>query len=417
VLSGGGVRGAYEAGVLSGIVEVLGLGSKDRSPFQVVAGSSVGAIHAAFVAAHAHRGDLNLEKLEGAWRGLELGTYLRIRPLQLLRGGSPERSLIDVRPLEKLIRAAVPFSRIHRNVARGVVRAVFVAALQIATGRTVLFAQIAPGVKYVPSPDRRRKPVKVALGPDHVLASTALPLLFPPRLVSGRYYCDGGLRFNTPIAPAIRAGADRLVVIAPLEPFQAEAAPGAPKTVPPVSIEDFPNPFFLLGKVLDVLLLDPILHDLQMLERHNELVAALEQELSPEALRKVQRALVATRGTSYRKIETLVFTPSRDLARIATEHLESGSWASSVGRALGALIRGAGRLRGEADWASYLLFDGDFAGTLIDLGRKDALDRAAEIRRFFGASSERAAGEGLKRGEPPERDRRAPGGGARRSSG
>jgi NTE family protein len=223
------------------------------------------------------------------------------------------------------------------------------------------------------------------IGPDHVLASAALPLLFPPRRVGQHFYCDGGLRFNTPIAPAIRAGAKRLVVILLRhqrtlnEVTSTETAAAAREFLG----RDL-GPIYLTGKLLNALLLDPVLYDLQVLERINQMLEVLEEALDEEELARVQRVWVKTRGTSYRRIKTLLFTPSRDLGQIAGEYLRSGK-LERTNPLTRYLLRRASKsgVQQEADWASYLLFDGDFAARLIDIGRTDALDKADEIRRFF----------------------------------
>lgn len=385
VLSGGGVRGAYEAGVISGIVEALDRRPSDPSPFQILAGSSIGAIHAAFIASHAERGDLSLRKLEDAWRSLELKRHIRLRPLRILRTQRERHTaaLLDAAPIEELVHQIVPFSRIRENVCHGRVRALFVSTLQIATGRTVLFSEMGPQSSYVSTRDTRRKTVRTKIESEHVLASSALPLLFPARRIQGRYYCDGGLRFNTPIAPVIRAGADRLVIVAPFEPFQTIGAPGSlRRTTPPPVMEDYPTLSFLMGKLLDVLLLDPILYDLQLLDRYNQLVTTLEGQLPDRYLAQVNMALVQARGVPYRRIETLLFTPSRDLAGMAAARLRALAKSSGALRVLRSAVRGTAPWR-QADWISYLLFDGEYAAALIELGRGDALARADEIRAFF----------------------------------
>ncbi|MCS6799331.1 MAG: patatin-like phospholipase family protein, partial [Myxococcota bacterium] len=156
VLSGGGARGAYEVGVLAGLVEALGLRPTDRPPFRIFCGTSVGAINAAYLAAHADRGDLNVDGLVAHWSSLSLGEHLRLDPLGLF-GVHPRRSgwfgrrkeaelwgrsLLDPRPLDALVRRAVPWDRLHAHVATGLVDAFVVTALHVGTGRTHLFAEL-----------------------------------------------------------------------------------------------------------------------------------------------------------------------------------------------------------------------------------------------------------------------------------
>ncbi|RMH44223.1 MAG: hypothetical protein D6689_02950 [Deltaproteobacteria bacterium] len=397
VLSGGGVRGAYEVGVVQGIVEALGGAQgdlRDRrsggAAFRVFAGTSVGAINAAFLASHAHRADLGIADLAQRWRGLRLREHLRVDPLGLWqrprwwpRRDATDRlgrSLLDPRPIERLIRESIAWDALHDNVQAGRVAALVVAALEIATGRTSMFAEVAPGASFRPSRDPRRRAVFGPIGPDHVAASAALPLLFPARRIGGSYYCDGGLRFNTPIAPAIRAGADKLVVVSVLHRREDVDAAGD-------HTADYPSLAFLLGKLLNALLLDPVQYDLQVLERFNRLWRVIEATLDPAELARVRDVLVDTRGVAYRTIDTLVFTPSQDIGELAAEFVARDLAGRAAGRGVTWLLRRAtgSRIGREADFASYFLFDGAFADRLIALGRADAAARAADIRRFFGA--------------------------------
>jgi NTE family protein len=212
---------------------------------------------------------------------------------------------------------------------------------------------------------------------DQVLASAAIPLLFPARLVGDEYFCDGGVRFNTPISPAIRAGAERLVVISLLS---QEGTAGDP--VPEGSrVNAYGSPVFIIGKVLNALLLDPLRYDLQVLERWNLLLGSLERVLSPHELEAVQKVLDEARGLPYRKVDTLIFRPSRDVGHMARERARQiqasrfSSWLLARAATLGTLW--------ESDLVSFILFDPEFADSLVALGRSDALARAHDIEAFF----------------------------------
>jgi NTE family protein len=394
VLSGGGARGAYEVGVLSGVTEVLRHQGLSRSPFQVFTGTSVGAVNAAWLAAHADQPDMAIEGLVERWRTLAPKDHLHLDVAGLLglrdvlpglghRLGFPEagrrwgRSLIDSRNLERLVQEGVPWERLHRNVQNGTVHALVVAALQVATGRTTMFAELAPGARFRPSRDPRRVGHETELGADHVLASAAIPFIFPSRRIGANHYCDGGIRFNTPIAPAIRCGAERLLVISVLHhPGQAERS-GAARAREAA----YPSPSFLLGKVLAALLLDPVDYDLQLLRRLNRVVETLETQLPSDQLDAIQDTFRQTRGVAYRRIQTLVFRPSRDIGHLASQRAKE----IDLKRPASFLISRLAKLgtRWESDLLSFMLFDGTFAERLIALGRQDALDRAAEVRRFF----------------------------------
>jgi NTE family protein len=215
-----------------------------------------------------------------------------------------------------------------------------------------------------------------------VLGSCALPLLYPARRIGSKYYVDGGIRFNTPIAPAIRTGADRIVVIAPSSPPTA-SAPAGPQVNPE---RDYPSLPFLLGKLVNALLLDPLTYDLNMLRRFNDLFAVLGDTLPADTMHEVSKLLYEGRGSSYRKIETMIFRPSQDMSAMASHYVEHELDTESLGSFRRWLLGKATRTRVAAsDLASYLLFDGGFTRKLIALGHDDAVARADEIRSFFAA--------------------------------
>jgi NTE family protein len=393
VLSGGGARGAYEAGVVAGIMEVL---RPERSVFDVLCGTSVGALNAAYLASHAHLPDMNAPGLISQWQALDIDRHLKLDVRGLMgweRHFSPERPLEHTPParrprfagrsvlsagaIDELVTNAIRWPCLHDNVQRGVVRALIIAALHISTGRTTLFAEMAPGREFKAGRDPRRTPYVGPIGREHVLASAAIPLLFPARRGGTDYYCDGGVRFNTPIAPAIRAGAQRLVVISLLSEGAAAESPAPLED----RLQAYGSPIFLIGKVLNALFLDPLNYDLQILERFNRLLEVLESTLTRHELQRVHRVLEESRGISYRKVETLVFRPSQDLGRIArlrAKELKASmfsSWLLARTASLGSIW--------ESDLLSFVLFDAEFARALVQLGRTDALARAAEIRAFF----------------------------------
>jgi len=397
VLSGGGARGAYEVGVMAGLVEVLGLGERGTAPFDVFTGTSVGAINATYLAAHADRGDLGVQGLVRTWESLELSRDVRLDPAGLLGwprslpflswgrrqkadlGDHYGRAVLDPRPLEQIVEKNVPWERLTANVRAGIVRALMVSALDVAGGRTTMFAQLAEGTTVVPSKDKRREQREGPVTAEHVLASAAIPMLFPARRIGDAYYCDGGLRFNTPIAPALRAGSTRLLVVSLLHP-------DPPASRPRNALAQYPNPMFLLGKVLNALLLDPVDYDLQVLARLNMLIEVLEKTLPPSDFADVMRVIERERGLRYRHVRTLVFRPSEDIGVLAGEYLreEHPRWRGAA-RIIGAALRRARSIGQsvETDLGSFLLFDGGFARVLMDLGRRDVVSRADEVRVFF----------------------------------
>lgn len=403
ILSGGGARGAYEAGVVAGIVDVLAGDAPKEAPFSIFTGTSVGAINAAWLASHADRPDMHVGGLLRHWRELALDEHLAIDPVRLLAGpqiaarvarffdpfATPReqphwgRSLLDPRALERLVEENLPYARLRENVASGAVHALIVAALEISTVRTTLFTELSPHARYAPSKDPRRLAREARIDARHVLASAAIPLLFPARRIGAHYYCDGGVRFNTPISPAIRAGAERLVVVSLLYPSASYVAEHSAEAED--NVRAYPSPVFLLGKVLNALLLDPVRYDLQVLDRFNRLLGALEETLGPEELRRVEKVLQDHRGLPYRQLSTLVFSPSVDIGKLAYEHAKRAG-LGSLSSLLVSRLAGLGQ-EIEADLLSFIFFDGAFASALADLGRRDAQARASEIRAFFAHST------------------------------
>lgn len=384
------MRGAYEVGVVRGIVEALGLKPGDASPFNLFAGTSVGAINAAFLAANNQRGDMSVHELVDTWTGLRMSEHVRIRPLGLtgsrtrfiarfFGASGLGRSLLDPKPLERIVGGAIDWNQLRANVAADITHALCVAALDIGSGRTTMFAELAPGATFRPSKDPRRQSSIEQISVDHVMGSAALPLMFPARLVGNAYYCDGGVRFNTPIAPAIRSGAERLVVISLAHPRDE------PDRLPS-QLPDYPSLPFLLGKILNALLLDPVSYDLQVLNRFNRMIGVLENTLTEAERVRVDNVLIESRGAAYRRIPNLVFRPSEDIGQIAATFLRenlhelSANWMTK--RILKRIF--TTNLGLDSDLSSYLLFDGTFATRLIELGRRDALRRTDEIRQFFG---------------------------------
>ncbi|HYP91480.1 MAG TPA: patatin-like phospholipase family protein [Polyangiaceae bacterium] len=394
VLSGGGTRGAYEVGVVAGIAEVLDAEESAPSLFNIFAGTSVGAINAAYFAANADAHDHRVERLVDTWQSLRLNDHARVRPLGLAplpdtlrrwaKSAMLGKSLLDTRSVEILVRRTVDWDRLHRNVDAGIVRAVMVAALHVVSGRTTMFTEGAPGVQIPDTRDERRVTAFERISADHVLASAAIPLLFPTRKLGDHYYCDGGLRFNTPIAPAIRAGAERLVVIS-VRHSRSVREVAAVEAADHAEMQNL-SPFFLVGKLLNALLLDPVAYDLQVLDRVNQMMEVLEETLSPSDLERFHRVWVRHRGSAYRRIKTLTFTPSRDLGRLAADYIRKSLKLKDLKPIARYLLERAARdaPEAEADWASYMLFDGGFAHELIEIGRQDARARADQIREFFG---------------------------------
>jgi NTE family protein len=383
------MRGAYEVGVLRGIVDVLGRSANAGGPFQFIGGASVGAINAAYVAASSDRRDLAIDQLVEAWCGIEMHRYLQFQLgpwlAQLFRGtqtpGSNEaylgRSLLDPEPLDRLVTSTVDWDKLHQNIEHGHANGLLIAAMEVGSGRTTIFNEMSPGLHYASTRDPRRLAKCEPITASHILASAALPWLFPARRVGDEFYCDGGLRFNTPIAPVLRCGAERVVIVSTMR-LSARARASSN-----IKLEYYPTAGFLLSKVLNALLLDPLEYDLQVLQRMNALIEFHSRVLTEAERDEADQLAIAARGTHYRKIDTLVFSPSRDIGALAGDYVRANLDRLATGSILRRVLKNATVPDAGTDWLSYFLFDGGFAQQLIGIGREDVHRRADDVRRFF----------------------------------
>ena len=401
VFSGGGARGAYEAGVVRYLLEELPRRLGRPAHFDIICGTSVGAIHACYLAATAHQDANRGARLVDFWTSMRVDKVLPLSTADLIRlparilrvrraaaamrsgGAAPQRlyGLLNTRVLERLVIRAIPWRRIRSNVQAGHVDAVCIAATQIGTGRVVVFIETRE--RRIPrwTRDPNIVPRATRLLPTHALASAAIPLLFPAVRVASTYYADGGMRLNTPLAPALRLGADRVLVVA-LKPNLRQASEAA---LSEQRIADYASPIFLFGKLLNALLLDHLDTDLARMHVMNEILEAGEKAFGPDFLETINAAATERRGQSFRKIHDLVIRPSADLGVLAGQVIQN----LSRQRARSPLIRIAARNLGgsqrspESDLLSYLLFDGEFLGPLAELGFKDARAREDELVEFF----------------------------------
>jgi NTE family protein len=399
IMSGGGARGAYEAGVLSYVLDELPARLGQPVRFQIVTGTSVGAIHACYVAATLDRRDAGAGLVD-IWRSLEVAGVYRVGvgdvvglPLRLLgligqrlappEPGIPERlsGLLDTLPLERLVRERIPWEELRRHVDAGDVDAVAIAATDVGSGKSVVWVDNREGAvrRWAHDPFVVARPA--ALGPAYALASAAIPFLFPAPRIDGAYYCDGGLRLNTPLAPALRLGADRLLIIG----LRHVPTPEEEQALVAARQHNYASLSYLAGKVLNALLLDHVDYDVDRLRLVNAILDTGVRTYGREFLGRINETVEALRGTSYRIVRNVYLQPSRDLGVMAAECLEHHRRGSGLRRWLSdaALRYAAHGIAGEADLLSYLYFDRCYAEHLIELGRADAEAHEDELLAFF----------------------------------
>lgn len=388
ILSGGGARGAYEVGVLSYVLDAFSRSRGAAPPIDILCGTSVGAVNACYLAAHMSDPTHGVRRLVDLWTDLNLETVLGFGfrqafsiPKLVLGGGEQGVGLFDVSPMAKLIEREIPWRAVSHSLRRGYLSALSVSATEIATGRTVIFMQMGPD-GTLPTTAPPRTIIRGAhIGPTHALASAAIPILFPPVRIGRDLYMDGGVRQNTPIAPALRLGATHVLAI------------GLSREVRSIDTGDSGKPpgmALVLGKVLNAFLLDHIQSDFEVLERVNQMIQDGEGALGAEFLPRLNTVAVRRGALPYRRVETLVVRPSMDLGRLAAAHVSAGKVKSGslvVRRLLSLVDVGADN---DADLASYLLFDGAFTQKLIALGRADAEARKQDIVDFFGSAMDDA---------------------------
>lgn len=381
VLSGGGARGAYEVGVLQHIADEL---PEILDRVTVINGSSVGAVNGVFLASQGVTAE-SVRRLASVWRRLRMDDLLKVSgsgALKMARQASlrmvgravtsPVEGLLSVERLWKLVAQETDWRGLHRVIKSGRLDAVAVAATDISSGHTHLFIEHGDHLQPVWSrDDPSLVPRRVTLGPHHVLASSAIPLLFPPVKAQGRWYMDGGLRYNTPLSPALSLGAESLMIVN----VRAKAL----ATVPAM---DFPGIGHVIGKLLDSVFLDRLDFDLDRLQRINDVLHAVAQ-LPADAQATFRAAIVSRGRRQYRHVPFATVQPSTDLGQLAADYLDSASPSRMVsfGRFLWALLEDDARTSGDA--ASFLLFDGGFAHRLIEAGRQDAEAAHADLAKVL----------------------------------
>jgi NTE family protein len=368
VVTGGGARGAYQVGVLKAVSEIL---ESRTEPFDIISGISVGGLNAAGLASVPEDFVTSAKNLELFWRSLTTAKVFdpRLRKIFLtaLKLGfatllpkhmsNPPKSLLDSSPLRQTLLDNIDFGKVAKAVQDRAIKAISVTCSGYDSGYAVTFFDTLGEEKDWHRV--RRAGRKRVLDIDEVMASAALPLLFPAVKIDNEYFGDGALRQTSPLAPAIHLGADKLFIIGTRD------SPPEPHETIDFKAE-YPSAGDLGGYALDIIFHDSLESDIERLKRLNTLV----RHLTPE-----ERA-----GEKLKEIDVFSINPSISLRSLAREH------APEMPRRLRWLIK---RRTAEAALGrieSYLLFEPGYIGALIDLGYKDAMARREEIRDFFPSS-------------------------------
>ncbi|MGG5220210.1 patatin-like phospholipase family protein [Pseudomonas syringae pv. coryli] len=370
ILSGGGARAAYQVGVLAGIADLLPPGSPN--PFPVIVGTSAGAINAVKLASGALHFRIAIHQLTEFWQSFRSHQVLRSDWSGVIHqasrffgrsllgfGRNIPVALLNSSPLRDLLNERLDLSGIEAAIDAHHLRAVAVTAFGYESGQAVTFYQGRGTIKPWLRHRRIGRPTQLTV--DHLLASSAIPLLFAPVMLDEEYFGDGAVRQSAPISPALHLGANRVLVVGvsgnPRGLKAERPAPRAPRGAQPSLAQ-------ISGHMLNSTFIDNLESDIELLERLNTASALLPED--------------QVRQPGMEPVEVLVISPSRPLDEIAARHRRE------LPPALRTFLRGPGATKSSgASVLSYLLFESGYCSELIELGRHDAIAQGAELKRFL----------------------------------
>ena len=368
VLTGGGARAAYQVGVLRALSEFLP--ADVRNPFPIICGTSAGAVNAAVMAANGSDFRRGVQVLMNVWRNFRAYDVYRADPVGAIRntarlivailaggglGKSTAVSLLDNAPLGDLLRKGLDFSTIQAAIDAGDLIAVSVTCSGYTSGQSVTFFQGVPGLQ--PWHRARRIGVPMAINPDHLLASSALPFVFPAVRINREYFGDGSMRQIAPVSPALHLGADRLLIVGVGRQLQK-----APERT---SSEGYPSLAQIAGHCLNSIFLDSLEVDLERMQRINRTLSIMPPETR------------AQNQVTMQQVDFRLVAPSQELERIAMDYKHE------LPPAIRFLLHGALRRRGS-NLLSYLLFEKSYCRALIQLGYEDTMARKDDLLPFLG---------------------------------
>lgn len=365
ILTGGGARAAYQVGVLQAVCELLG--RPRENPFPIICGTSAGAINAAALAIGADDFCTAVGGLVETWESFRASHVYRTDPWGVAKSGARWLaaltlfyrnhlvSLLDNSPLRELVTRSLDLSRIQPNIDAGALFAVSITASGYVSGQSVSFYQGGPGVVEWERSQRVGSASEITH--DILMASSAIPFIFPAVKVHREYFGDGSMRQIAPVSPALHLGANRVLIIG------NGRRPGEPARV---RSNLYPSLAQIAGHALNSIFLDSLAVDIERLQRINRTISLIEPE-------KVRQA-----GLALRHIDVLIMNPSQPIERIAARHV------GRLPRTIRFLLRAIGATnRNGSNLASYLLFEASFCRALIELGYDDTMARREEVLAFM----------------------------------
>lgn len=369
ILSGGGARGAYQVGVLKGVAEILP--EKKKSPFQILSGVSAGAINCAKLASDIHHFNNAIEKLTYLWSQISSEQVFKTDFLSLnkfslgLFGEKKLNSLLDTSPLKELILNYCDFNNISKNLANGIIDSVIITANNYDQSSATSFVQTL--TDHTTWTESRRHAELTQINADHIMASAAIPMLFPPIKIDHHFFGDGCVRNSTPCSPAIRMGAEKLFVIGVRTQLDAENYKRS-RSQKKTTKSSTPSMILILNTLLNAVLLDSVEQDVMRIQRINMMARLVDEKKRKESGLKI--------------IPALCIAPSQDIGDIARGH------AHHLPRLIRMSISAFGSLDEASEILSYLLFEPHFCKTLINMGYEDAMGSKKQILDFFEEGNE-----------------------------
>ena len=372
VLSGGGARAAYQVGVLKAIVRLLP--QEHPNPFNIISGTSAGAINAVALASYASHYRQGIQRLEHIWKNFSCDQIFRSDFLSVLKwsskffmntffgykAGDPV-SLLDNSPLRQLVKKMILFENIQKAIDNQDLHALSVTASGYASGESVSFFQ---GHKSIKNWQRlRRIGLRSRIAVDHLLASSAIPAVFPAVQINREYFGDGAIRQLAPMSPALHLGADKILVIG--------VSGQAHKRKPREQMKHYPSMAKIMNHMFNAAFLDSMESDVERLSRINNTIS------------KIPDDVIQSQHIGLRPVEILEINPSESIDDIAARH------ARELPKSLRFFLKGSGTThKSGAGVLSYLLFERGFCRELIQCGYDDAMKRKDDILRFFCEETE-----------------------------